>query len=955
MHVVAERNLTLAEPEPDIATADVSSHSPNSEYTDAPLLNRNVVLGSVQVVWWLLFHPSAWRNHLLRVDSKLSPDFSLASLNGVQWGNGALRRLIIQSHVVLPVLALTIATLVSCITAPGSEMLGTYLFLSMGLTISLATSLVISASAGVVSFVVFLLAFGALCLPIKIPVDIAAVAACGFAVAVATTTGMNESGVSGDTVVRRKLISMFCAPLLALIVLGVVWGTVHGAGFFLLFPVKRGIASFATVFPILAVSGAVSVALAVALRYGLRPALTTVALLTPLWVGPQIMIGIAIDNEGGLREVENLVNAGWFSAFFAGMMVVVYGWCSALLVLSHTIAWRFGDKRVAAFGSSVVCVFPQVVGVGIYRVFNGLDVFALVIAGIVGLCMGWSCAKWRPFLSDPILAVWNIVLYFVERTRRNSRRSLLPFNSVFWNEFQRLRPPFLAEHLNLVIRRNMPEGKLAQEYLATAHLRWGGAPTTIELVARQLERCSDPSAIAVVHESLEMQRLDERASEFVGEFDRISRSLHAAETQTSVYSQRSGLHEVARQLESLERRLIERTEPYAVRLRQIAIAWNRLVRGHALEVGKQTELSGELRNPYVAGVVLTEESEIFVGRTEVSARLERILIGTQRHAVLLYGQQRMGKTSLLRNLGRLLPRTIVPLFVDLQGFASQSSDYGGFLLSLSSGMSRSLKRDEGLGIPPLNRDDLGSDPFRQFENWLDDLEGALGSKVTALLALDEFESLDATFESGRLEAAVILGMLRNLIEHRRQLRVLLAGSHTIGELRRWSSYLGGLELVHLGFLEDGETRRLIEHPVRDFPLRYEPDATQRIIELTRGHPYFLQRLCFDIVAKKSEQSADRGLACLADVEAAVPEALRQGRLVLDSMSQSVDESGVALLRFVASRGERAVVTTEEMLREFGAEFDKALSLPVRRELIESTSDGYRFQVEIVRRWFASQG
>jgi hypothetical protein len=42
----------------------------------------------------------------------------------------------------------------------------------------------------------------------------------------------------------------------------------------------------------------------------------------------------------------------------------------------------------------------------------------------------------------------------------------------------------------------------------------------------------------------------------------------------------------------------------------------------------------------------------------------------------------MGKTSLLRNLGRLLPRTIVPLFVDGQR-SSLASDYPDFLYSLA--------------------------------------------------------------------------------------------------------------------------------------------------------------------------------------------------------------------------------------------------------------------------------
>ena len=44
-------------------------------YTDAPALRGNVVLATLQLMAWLFFHPSAWRNHVARVDPSLRPDF----------------------------------------------------------------------------------------------------------------------------------------------------------------------------------------------------------------------------------------------------------------------------------------------------------------------------------------------------------------------------------------------------------------------------------------------------------------------------------------------------------------------------------------------------------------------------------------------------------------------------------------------------------------------------------------------------------------------------------------------------------------------------------------------------------------------------------------------------------------------------------------------------------------
>ena len=74
----------------------------------------------------------------------------------------------------------------------------------------------------------------------------------------------------------------------------------------------------------------------------------------------------------------------------------------------------------------------------------------------------------------------------------------------------------------------------------------------------------------------------------------------------------------------------------------------------------------EIDNPYIVGVPLTEQQKIFVGRSDIAFRLEQWLSNQRCPPLFLYGQRRMGKTSLLLNLGRLMRAEIVPLFVDAQ-------------------------------------------------------------------------------------------------------------------------------------------------------------------------------------------------------------------------------------------------------------------------------------------------
>ena len=346
-----------------------------------------------------------------------------------------------------------------------------------------------------------------------------------------------------------------------------------------------------------------------------------------------------------------------------------------------------------------------------------------------------------------------------------------------------------------------------------------------------------------------------------------------------------------------------------------------------------------------------------MGRTDIGGRIEQLVLDRRRPPLLLYGQRRTGKTSLLNNLGRLLPSSIVPLFVDLQGPAAQASDHAGFLYNLARGMVDSAQRQRGLALPPLDRESLIADPFTRFDEWLDQVEAALG-RNTALLSLDEFEALDRALTQGRFNDADVLGMLRNLIQHRPRFKVLLAGSHTLEELERWASYLINVQVVHISYLKEDEARKLVEQPVKDFALRYEPDASQRVLDLTHCHPFLVQLLCGEIVALKNEQEvAVRRLARLADVEAAATEALSHGSFFFADIERNqVDADSLVILRALALQGEGATMNREQLAAQLAdpGRLERNLTSLIQRELIEPADGGYRFQVELIRRWFANR-
>lgn len=586
--------------------------------------------------------------------------------------------------------------------------------------------------------------------------------------------------------------------------------------------------------------------------------------------------------------------------------------------------------------------------------------------------IGFIINTWMIILY-PLITVWNILLYQLDKRRKGTQPSCLRWHSAFWYEHQFFPLQGLDKHVLLVIERHPEEGKAALKYLSKSFFQdWATKAVQIELDtrqieldARELERCEDVVGIANTYPYLALRKQTALVSSYLMSFCQISQDIEAALNQNSVYNQRLALIAVAKRLNGLIRELSRSDDrhdsrydiynTYAPRFHSIAIRWHEIVTNYAGELVEAVELRQEIGNPYIIGPPLTEQQEIFTGRTDIGTRIEQLLLDRRRPPLLLYGQRRMGKTSLLNNLGRLLPSTIIPMFVDLQGPVSSASNYAGFPYNIARSMITSAKHQRSLTLPSLDRATLQDDPFTRFDEWLDEVEQKL-EQNTALLALDEFEVLDNAITKGRFDEQEVLGMLRHLIQHRPRFKVMIAGSHTIEEFQRWASYLINVQVIHISYLKEPEARQLIERPVTDFTLRYEPDAVDRALQLTRCHPYLIQLLCGEIVNLKNEQDPSiRRLATLADVEAAIPSALSVGSFFFaDIQNNQVDAAGLAILQFLAARGEGATVSRQTILQHFPDAFD-ALDLLMQREAIEKINDGYRFQVELIRRWFANVG
>jgi hypothetical protein len=348
-----------------------------------------------------------------------------------------------------------------------------------------------------------------------------------------------------------------------------------------------------------------------------------------------------------------------------------------------------------------ICMFTQVqIGVVVSQVVRAVGSLAIVVRPLLKLL--------RFVVICPFLKVGNNLLYILDKRRNGSKPSLLRWNSAFWDEWQQRPLRGLDKHLVLVMERNPDEGNTAIKHLSTRPQRSAAQAALLEMDTRRIERCADLGAIRHLHSDLTTGELEleNLVGALIRSFSHISENVDAALNQVTTYNQRLTLKSVANRLDELSRQLTISNDEYAIRLQPVPIRWSQIITTHVDTLAKAAELRQEIDSPYITGNPLTEQQEIFVGRNDISTRIEQLLLDQRRPPLLLYGQRRMGKTSLLNNFGRLLPNSIIPMFVDLQGSASRASDHPGFLYNLARDMVKSAQQKRGLTLPPLTREAL---------------------------------------------------------------------------------------------------------------------------------------------------------------------------------------------------------------------------------------------------------
>jgi len=360
------------------------------------------------------------------------------------------------------------------------------------------------------------------------------------------------------------------------------------------------------------------------------------------------------------------------------------------------------------------------------------------------------------------------------------------------------------------------------------------------------------------------------------------------------------------------------------------------------------------RNPYI--LTPLTDGVGFYGRDAALQFVRNTLLSPYQNVIVLFGQRRIGKTSLLHQLKQpeQTPQGFHPVYFDLQGRAEHR------LEQVLYGLAREIARSVGVGIPP--RSAFADDSFFQY-GFLPRVYAALGEE-RILVLVDEFDVLGG--ESVPVDAAYhsLFPYLQDLlIDEQRQLTFVFVVGRRIDELpSRIKATFKSAQCKRIGVLDSSAATDLILEPAAG-RVEYSDEAVTRLLSLTAGHPYFLQLLCYELF-DRALRSGSRHVGpkdIHDDVLSAAMELGMGGlawfwdefppaeRFILSSIAHLTASGQFATLRQIS----RAL--HEHGVRLQGVELSTAPQVLAEWGIIAPAGrDAFNFPVEFLRRWIVAK-
>lgn len=373
-------------------------------------------------------------------------------------------------------------------------------------------------------------------------------------------------------------------------------------------------------------------------------------------------------------------------------------------------------------------------------------------------------------------------------------------------------------------------------------------------------------------------------------------------------------------------------------------------------LGPPDTIHNPLNNPYVVGnPIQPDNTRVFLGRFDIAQSIaNEIKKGGQKPSILLYGRRRMGKTSAILNIGRLMrDRNILLVYVSGQSAKFHTNvDFCYYLVqAINESLQSSLDTQVFQQMGYLEKAKFVPNPILTLSEFFEKCNELLASQGKyCLLSIDEYEEIDLCINTNpgnhheKNITRELLIELRDTLQHRPRFMFLFAGTHFLKELStvNWSEIFINVKTLQISFLKREDGYRLLTEPVPE--LEYEnANLIQQILDMTGCQPLLIQAVASELIYTLNSNDTKTATRTLLDK--ATDSVLSKLGTYFDYIweTECVSSKHQDLLKLIATASsgvpEINLTAYQNELRDL-----------VRREVLKIEGSLVKFTMPMVRSW-----
>lgn len=386
-------------------------------------------------------------------------------------------------------------------------------------------------------------------------------------------------------------------------------------------------------------------------------------------------------------------------------------------------------------------------------------------------------------------------------------------------------------------------------------------------------------------------------------------------------------------------------------------------------------------NPYekLANGGPVTDTSMFYGRNEFVERITEAIIKSDSKQVVIYGQKRSGKSSVLYHLKKSLEATDKTFCITFSiGDIFETLTSATFFYKILSlideeleNMSFDGKEVPEFKIPPYsefkdqpNPADSFRKEIKKFKRDCSLIESWKDKKLVVMI--DEFTYIYTAIKEQKVSDAIMKQWKAITQNEDSTFSSVLVGQDVFPMFKdEFPNEFGVTQDERLTYLSKDDAIRLIEEPIGKTKTnrnRFIADAIDTIIDYTSCNPYYIQIFCARLVSEMNRKKYIEVTS--ADIKEIADSFIYGGQALTDDKFDNLlnagekhdiqkipQEHSKAILRKIATNAMNIGFCLREQISIGQPEYeDEILYDLVKREVLEQKNDSYKIQVKLFQEW-----